>query len=164
MSRLDSTTSVLFLLAWFGAASVLADPAGELRTITTRELRDRIAGGWAGKMIGVAYGAPTEFKARGVTYDDPIPWEPGQIEDSLEEDDLYVQLAYMMAMDRYGLDAPAHRLADALADAGFRLWHANRKARKNVWDGIPPPRPVTRSTRCTPTTSISRSPRTTSGS
>lgn len=28
-------------------------------------LRDKIAGGWAGKMIGVAYGGPTEFKSLG---------------------------------------------------------------------------------------------------
>ena len=31
-------------------------------------LRDKIAGGWAGKMIGVSYGAKSEFRARGETF------------------------------------------------------------------------------------------------
>ena len=37
------------------------------RTITLDKsvLLDKIAGGWAGKMVGVTYGAPTEFKYLG---------------------------------------------------------------------------------------------------
>ncbi len=38
--------------------------------ISESELREKIAGGWAGKMIGVTYGGPTEFDARGETYED----------------------------------------------------------------------------------------------
>ncbi|NEW85077.1 MAG: ADP-ribosylglycohydrolase family protein, partial [Mariniphaga sp.] len=38
------------------------------RTISTEVLKDKIAGGWAGKMIGVTYGAPTEFKAKTATF------------------------------------------------------------------------------------------------
>ena len=30
--------------------------------IPLAELRDKIEGGWAGQMIGVSYGAPTEFR------------------------------------------------------------------------------------------------------
>ena len=38
---------------------------GPSRTITKAALEDRIRGGWAGKMIGVSYGAPTEFRSNG---------------------------------------------------------------------------------------------------
>ena len=36
----------------------------EFRSIKPEVLKDKIAGGWAGKMIGVTYGAPTEFRAQ----------------------------------------------------------------------------------------------------
>ena len=35
------------------------------RTLSRDVLRDKIRGAWAGQMIGVAYGAPTEFKSLG---------------------------------------------------------------------------------------------------
>ena len=38
----------------------------ELKTIAAKTLKDKIAGGWAGKMIGVTYGAPVEFRALGL--------------------------------------------------------------------------------------------------
>ena len=110
-----------------------------LTTISIDELRDKIAGGWAGKMIGVAWGAPTEFRARGVTYEKDLPWEPSDVENSLRQDDLYVQMSFMMTMDKYGIDAPAEKLAESFATAGYPLWHANVQARKNFFDGIMPP-------------------------
>ncbi|MFC1607007.1 ADP-ribosylglycohydrolase family protein [Candidatus Latescibacterota bacterium] len=110
-----------------------------LTTISIEELRDKIAGGWAGKMIGVAWGAPTEFRARGVTYEKDLDWEPSNVENSLRQDDLYVQMSFMMTMDKYGIDAPAEKFAESFATAGYPLWHANVMARKNFFDGIMPP-------------------------
>ena len=55
------------------------------------------------------------------------------------EDDLYVQMSFMMTMDEFGMDASAEKFGQAFADAGYMLFHANRKARKNIWDGIMPP-------------------------
>ena len=44
------------------------------REITRAELRDKIEGGWAGQMIGVSYGAPTEFRFRqAMVPDDRLP-------------------------------------------------------------------------------------------
>ena len=43
-------------------ASCASVSAPEEREISTADLRDKIAGGWAGQMIGVAYGWPTEFR------------------------------------------------------------------------------------------------------
>ena len=62
--------------------------SGSVKTITVDEMRDKIAGGWAGKMIGVAYGAPTEFRALGETYEKDIVWEPSLVKGSLRQDDI----------------------------------------------------------------------------
>ncbi len=45
-----------------------------VRSIPVEVLKDKIAGGWAGKMIGVSYGVPTEFEAHGFTFEDSIKW------------------------------------------------------------------------------------------
>lgn len=111
----------------------------DTRTISNETLKDKIAGGWAGKMIGVTYGAPTEFKAQGKTYDDPIKWIPSDVKGSIWQDDIYVQLSFLMAMDKYGINAPAKKFQEIFAKAGFQLWHANVQARKNFYDSIFPP-------------------------
>ena len=111
----------------------------EFRTITPEILKDKIAGGWAGKMIGVTYGAPTEFRAQGKTFDDSIKWKPSDIKGSIWQDDLYVQLTFLMSMDKYGVDAPAKKFQEMFAKAGYQLWHANVQARKNYYDSIFPP-------------------------
>lgn len=111
----------------------------DTRTISTEILKDKIAGGWAGKMIGVAYGAPTEFKAQGKTYEDSIKWTPADVKGSIWQDDIYVQLTFLMTMDRYGIDAPAKKFQELFAKAGYMLWHANVQARKNYYDSIFPP-------------------------
>lgn len=108
----------------------------EFRSIKPEVLKDKIAGGWAGKMIGVTYGAPTEFRALGRTYEDPIKWKPEDIKGSMWQDDIYVQLTFLMSMDKYGIDAPAKKYQEMFAKAGYMLWHANMQARKNYYDSI----------------------------
>ena len=108
----------------------------EFKTIGADVLRDKIAGGWAGKMIGVTYGAPTEFRAQGKTYNDSIKWKPSDVIGSMWQDDIYVQLTFMMTMDKYGIDAPAKKFQEMFAKAGYPLWHANVQARKNYYDSI----------------------------
>lgn len=41
--------------------SCIRESSRQFREIPADALKDKIAGGWAGKMIGVTYGAPTEF-------------------------------------------------------------------------------------------------------
>jgi hypothetical protein len=106
------------------------------RTLTPESLRDKIAGGWAGKMIGVTYGAPTEFRAMGKMFSDSIKWKPSDIKGSMWQDDIYVQLTFLMSMDKYGIDAPAKKFQEMFARAGYPLWHANMQARKNYYDSI----------------------------
>ena len=108
----------------------------EFRIIKPEVLKDKIAGGWAGKMVGVSYGAPTEFRAQGKIYEDSIKWKPSDIRGSLWQDDVYVQLTFLMSMDKYGMDAPAKKYQEMFAKAGYGLWHANMQARKNYYDSI----------------------------
>jgi len=113
--------------------------ASDSRTISTQVLKDKIAGGWAGKMIGVTYGAPTEFKAQTKTFEDSIKWVPSDVKGSIWQDDLYVQLTFLETMDQYGIGAPAKKFQELFAKSGYQLWHANVQARKNYFDSIFPP-------------------------
>jgi hypothetical protein len=109
----------------------------ETKEISTDALKDKIAGGWAGKMIGVSYGAKSEFRFKGEIKEDSI--EISKINNSIGQDDIYVQLTFMETMDKYGVDAPLKQFQADLANAGFMLWHANLQARKNYFDSIFPP-------------------------
>jgi hypothetical protein len=124
-------TGLIFLLT----ISCNKNP-NEFRTIKFDVLKDKIAGGWAGKMIGVTYGAPTEFRAQGKIYSDSIKWKPKDIMGSMWQDDIYVQLTFLMSMDKYGIDAPSKKFQEMFAKAGYGLWHANMQARKNYYDSI----------------------------
>ncbi|MFZ2338559.1 MAG: ADP-ribosylglycohydrolase family protein [Bacteroidales bacterium] len=127
---------LLFLFSVMLLALISCSGSGDLTPVKSDVLKDKIAGGWAGKMIGVTYGAPTEFRAQGRTYEDSIKWKPSDIRGSLWQDDIYVQLSFLMAMDKYGMDAPSKKFQEMFALAGFPLWHANMQARKNYHDSI----------------------------
>ena len=131
-SNLTAYLIIILLLA----VSCKNDPNNEFRSIKPEVLKDKIAGGWAGKMIGVTYGAPTEFRAQGKIYTDSINWKPSDIRGSMWQDDMYVQLTFLMSMDKYGIDAPSKKYQEMFAKAGYQLWHANMQARKNYYDSI----------------------------
>ncbi len=130
---------ILILLVSLAITSCQPKKDSEQRTIPIDVLKDKIAGGWAGKMIGVSYGGPTEFVAHGFTLEDSIKWKPAHINFSLTEDDIYVQLTFLMTMDQFGIDAPAKKFQELFAKSGYKLWHANVQARKNYYDSIFPP-------------------------
>ncbi len=136
IAKLFSNLIILFL---FVLASCQVKTDRVERTIPIEILKDKIAGGWAGKMIGVSYGTPTEFVAHGFTLEDSIKWTPSQTNLALLEDDIYVQLTFMMTMDHYGIDAPAKKFQELFAKSGYKLWHANVQSRKNFYDSIFPP-------------------------
>lgn len=130
---------LIFASVFFSFLSCGNKQTAETQTISTAILKDKIAGGWAGKMIGVTFGAPTEFHALGKTFDDPIKWVPADVKGSIWQDDMYVQLTFLMTMDQYGIDAPAKKFQELFAKAGYQLWHANVQGRKNYYDSIFPP-------------------------
>ena len=129
----------IFVLTTMTSWGKTDNGANDSRKITVEMLKDKIAGGWAGKMIGVTYGAPTEFKALTKTFENPIKWVPADVKGSIWQDDLYVQLTFLMTMDQYGIEAPAKKFQELFAKAGYQLWHANVQARKNYFDSIFPP-------------------------
>jgi hypothetical protein len=113
--------------------------AGE-RTITRAALEDKVRGGWAGQMIGVSFGAPTEFKSNGRIIEGELPpWNPAHIENAIDQDDLYVEMTFAAVMDRRGLDATTEEYGEAFRTSKYRLWHANAGARRLLARGVKAP-------------------------
>lgn len=107
--------------------------------ISLEDLRDKVRGGWAGQMIGVSFGYPTEF----AYLDRMIPeaelpvWESDMVREALNQDDLYVDITFAAALDQYGLDATTADFAPLFRDTKFSLWHANLAARRALRRGVP---------------------------
>jgi len=113
--------------------------AAQYRQISVEDYIDKMKGGWAGQMIGVAYGAKSEFKACGKTYDEPLPWKPDMVSNAIHQDDIYVELSFLEAIEKHGLDITHKQAGQEFAQTQFRLWHANKQGRENVQAGIMPP-------------------------
>ena len=113
--------------------------AAPTREIGMADLRDKIEGGWAGQMIGVSYGAPTEFRSRAaIMAESAIPaWKPENVSNSLEQDDLYVDMTFAQVLDDKGLDASTADFGAMFRDARYPLWHANLAARRALKRGVP---------------------------
>jgi hypothetical protein len=119
------------------AASMAAEPGP--RRIGRKVLEDKIRGGWAGKMIGVAYGGPTEFKAQGKIFEGEIVWSADKVASAIDQDDLYVGMTLAETMDRLGLDAPVEAYGEAFKQTKYSLWHANAGARRLLNQGVKAP-------------------------
>jgi hypothetical protein len=111
----------------------------QLRHVSRATLEDKIRGGWAGQMIGVSYGAPTEFKSNGKIIDWELNWVPDMIDNSINQDDLYVEMTFARVMDTVGLGATAEDYGAAFRESEYHLWHANAAARRLLNRGIKPP-------------------------
>ncbi len=88
-------------------------------------------------MIGVSYGAPTEFKTLGKIIEGDIKGD--DLSNAINQDDLYVEMTFAQVMDTIGLDATTADYGDAFKDSKYQLWHANAAARRNLNRGIPAP-------------------------
>src|SRR6476661_7225008 len=97
------------LPACFLAAAVLSMVAANNepnRRISLDDLRDKIAGGWAGQMIGVSFGAPTEFRYREQMIEGSLPeWKPERVSNAIVQDDLYVDMTFAQVLDEKGIEA-----------------------------------------------------------
>jgi len=115
-------------------------------TLSKEVLQDKIKGGWAGQTIGVTFGGPYEFRFNGTFIGDyqKLMWHDGLIKDNMLNnaglyDDLYMDLTFVDVFEKYGLDAPVDSFANAFANAGYMLWHANQAGRYNILHGIKAP-------------------------
>jgi hypothetical protein len=122
------------LVVLFAIQSVAA---AQPRRLSRDELRDKIRGAWAAQMIGVSYGAPTEFKSLGKILEGEIKGD--DLSNAIDQDDLYVEMTFAHVMDTVGLDATTADYGEAFKTSKYRLWHANAAARRNLNRGISAP-------------------------
>ncbi|WP_247237592.1 ADP-ribosylglycohydrolase family protein [Telluribacter sp. SYSU D00476] len=115
-------------------------------SISKQELLDKIKGGWAGQTIGVTFGWPTEFVYQGTFIQDyqPIKWHDDYVSEAMRTfpglfDDIYMDLTFVEVFERHGLQAPVDSFAQAYANAGYELWHANQAGRYNILQGMKAP-------------------------
>ena len=109
-----------------------------VREISRASLRDKIEGGWAGQMIGVSFGAPTEFRAQAKILEGELPkWTPDRVANALGQDDLYVDMTFAKVLDDKGLDATSDDFGAMFREAKYSLWHANLAARRALKRGVP---------------------------
>ncbi|VGO21947.1 Unsaturated rhamnogalacturonyl hydrolase YteR [Pontiella sulfatireligans] len=121
------------------ALCVKSVPVNE-RRISIEEYRDKMAGGWIGQMVGVGWGAPTEFKFCGeIIPEEKVPvWEPEMV-NQYNQDDIYVEMTFLRSMEVHGFNVSMRQAGIDFANSGYKLWHANLYGRKNLRKGIAPP-------------------------
>lgn len=129
---------VLFALCLATATGFTAER--KFRRLSVAEFRDKMQGAWLGQMIGVGWGAPTEFKFKGeIIPEDKFPaWKPEMINQH-NNDDCYVEMTFLRTLELYGFDVSIRRAGIDFANSGYRLWHANKAGRDNLRAGIAPP-------------------------
>lgn len=129
------------LLVCFGViAGSLAAGAAETATLEKARFLDKCRGAWAGQMFGVCFGAPYEFRFNGVAIDEELrPWKPEYIAGAIQQDDCYVEMTFLKALEDHGLDITYEQAGRAFANTEYPLWHANYYGRENVRAGIMPP-------------------------
>ncbi|NUM55808.1 MAG: ADP-ribosylglycohydrolase family protein [Candidatus Hydrogenedentes bacterium] len=109
-------------------------------TLSKEKYLDKCKGAWAGQMIGVCYGAPYEFRSNAKPITDPLrEWTSDRIAGAIDQDDCYVELTFLKAIEDHGLGVTYEQAGKAFANTGYPLWHANHYGRENCRHGIMPP-------------------------
>ncbi len=146
MKRTDGVIALLLAaLALPGFASCDSDDGGTpvvpTVTLTGTLVRDRIAGGWVGQMVGVVAAGWTEFGYKGrIIPEGEFPeWDPFAFFTAWMQDDLYVEVPLLVAMRQHGVQAGWPVLGQAFRDTQFQLWHGNETARHALKEGLEAP-------------------------
>lgn len=112
------------------------------RTVTLKKSKylDKCKGAWAGQMFGVCFGDYSEFQSNAKPITGPVrPWRPEYIKGALQQDDCYVEMTFLKALEEHGIGISYEQAGKAFAASEYPLWHANRVGRDNVRAGIMPP-------------------------
>ncbi|MGN0832618.1 MAG: ADP-ribosylglycohydrolase family protein [Kiritimatiellia bacterium] len=116
--------------------------AEDVRRLSLEDYRDHMKGAWIGQMVGVAWGAPTEFRWN----DKMIPADkvPAWTSDlplrmAYGNDDLYVEMTFLKTLEDHGLDVDIRQAGIDFANSEYQLWCANLTGRTNLRKGIAPP-------------------------
>jgi len=124
------------LLVLTGASFTHADT----RSLSIEVYLDKAKGAWAGQMIGVTQGAKYEFQSNGKPILDEIqPWSPERVADAINQDDCYVEMTFLKALEDHGLGITPAQAGLAFGESKYELWHANKFGRNNIRAGILPP-------------------------
>ena len=145
--RMRRSTRVLCLLLFVGGFLAAPPPTGcagaKTFSISRSDYLEKVHGWWMETLIGVTLGRPFEFR---------MPWPPKEVTGYVfdapvadyfgDNDDLYVGMAYLLALDRHGAGVTQVQMA-----AEFfrrleprRLWMANQRAYMNLAAGLAPPK------------------------
>jgi hypothetical protein len=110
------------------------------RRLKVSEYRAKMMAGWIGQMVGVGWGAPTEFRFQSkIIPEGEVPkWQPKMV-NVWGQDDLYVEMTFLRSLEMYGMDVSMRQAGIDFANSKYQLWHANRAGRDNLRDGIAPP-------------------------
>lgn len=104
--------------------------------LNTEDYRDKVLGCWLGKNIGGTLGAPFEWR-RAVHdvsfYTQDLGGEP------LPNDDLDIQLLWLVALEELGTDVDAHALAEYWLLYVTPHWAEYGNAKVNMRNGLMPP-------------------------
>jgi ADP-ribosylglycohydrolase len=133
-----------------GSAPAAKNPSGSAASVTAnvqyrrlplKVYRQKMMAGWLGQMVGVSYGAPTEFRAMGHNLPENLvpALVPSLANNAFGQDDLYVEMTFLKTLDTYGLDVPSTQAGVDFANSEYELWHANKAGRDNLRSGIAPP-------------------------
>lgn len=139
----ESLATAVVLSAFIATAIARPLSAAEdaVRRLPIQDYRDKMKGGWIGQIVGVSWGAPTEFKWQDqIIPADKMPaWRPAMINDAFGQDDLYVEMTFLRSLEQYGLDVSIRQAGLDFANSGYPLWCANNAGRTNLRRGIAPP-------------------------
>jgi len=110
------------------------------RRLSVSEYRDKMMAGWIGQMVGVGWGAPTEFRYLSkIIPEDKVPvWQPAMV-NQFSQDDIYVEMTFLRSLEEYGFDVSIRQAGIDFARSGYMLWHANKAGRDNLRKGLAPP-------------------------
>jgi hypothetical protein len=132
VKRLVLATTILIAFAVCGSCAE--------RKVSLDELKDHISGGWVGQGVGVTFGDKYEFRTCGAMVEGELrAWEPDFLERSLGQDDMYVDMTFVGALEAYGPKITMEQAGCAFGATTYPLWHANKSGRENVRNGIMPP-------------------------
>mgnify|MGYP002642159324 CR=1 FL=1 len=131
---------IALLLLVFIITTSCSQQTKEFRKIKVSDYVDKMKAGWVGQMVGVGWGAPTEFRWKGsIIPKDSMPaWSPSMI-NQFQQDDIYVEMTFLRTLEVYGFDVDIRQAGIDFANSQYRLWHANKAGRENLRNGIAPP-------------------------
>lgn len=138
--KLLAAVSIFLLLKPFTLAAQSPDSVVNERRILVSEYRNKMKAGWIGQMVGVGWGAPTEFRylSRIIPANEVPEWNPEMV-NVYGQDDLYVEMTFLRSMEVHGFDVSINQAGIDFANSAYNLWVANRTGRDNLRQGIAPP-------------------------